>query len=68
MQTHLLTMTSGALVQLALNLMIGFHANDWLRARLSRRGYIMADISAADTLLRAEQRYFERYLANAGHG
>ncbi len=40
--------------------LIGYHANDWLRAKLSRGGYVLTDVTAADSLLRAEQRYFER--------
>lgn len=53
--------SSGAItIQLGFQVLVGFHANDWLRAKLAKRGYIMADISAADSLLRAEQRYFER--------
>lgn len=52
----------GAL-QLGMNILIGFHANDWLRAKLMKRGYIVADITASGSLLGAEQRYFERLLA-----
>jgi hypothetical protein len=52
-----------SIMQLGVNILIGFHANDWLRAKLAKRGYIMADITAGDSLLRAEQRYFERLLA-----
>ncbi len=52
-----------SIMQLGCNVLIGFHANDWLRVRLMKRGYIMADITAGDSLLRAEQRYFERLLA-----
>jgi hypothetical protein len=51
--------------QLGIQVIIGFHANDWLRAGLARRGYIMTDITTGDSLLRAEQRYFERSLATA---
>ncbi len=52
-------------IQIGVNILIGFHANDWLRAGLTRRGYIFADVVTGDSLLRAEQRYFERYLATA---
>lgn len=62
---HVMSADGIAIVQLAMNVMIGFVANDWLRAHLSKRGYIVADISAADNLLRAEQRYFERTIAAA---
>ena len=53
------------IMQLAFNALVGFHANDWLRAHLAHQGYLFADITAADSLLRAEQRYFERALATA---
>jgi hypothetical protein len=53
---------STGLLQFAVQVLVGFHANDWLRAGMSKRGFIMTDISTGDSLLRAEQRYFERYL------
>lgn len=54
---------AGALIfDLGWHVLVGYFANDWLRAKLARRGYIMADVAASDSLLRAEQRYFERYL------
>ena len=53
------------ILYLGMHIMVAFHAGDWLRAALTRRGYILTDISAGESLLRAEQRYFERYLAVA---
>ena len=53
------------IVQIAFNVMVGFHGNDWIRSALTKRGYIMVDIVASDSQLRAEQRYFDRYLAYA---
>jgi hypothetical protein len=50
-------------LDMGLHMVVGFMANDWLRAGMQKRGYVFADITAADSLLRAEQRYFERYLA-----
>lgn len=64
-KAHILSEDSLIIVQLAVNVIIGFCANDWQRAKLAKSGYIVADISAGDSLLRAEQRYFERYLAHA---
>jgi Protein of unknown function (DUF2628) len=49
--------------QFGFQVAIGFLANDWLRAKFGRRGYILADVTAADSLLRAQQRYYERLLA-----
>lgn len=65
LKNHMLSMYSVGAINFGFHLIIGFLANDWLRAKLARRGYIMADISASDTLLRAEQRYFERVLVAA---
>lgn len=62
---HILSASSTAMLLFGLQLVVGFHGNDWLRARLARRGYIITDISSGDNLLRAQQRYFERYLAAA---
>jgi hypothetical protein len=64
-QMKIFSPDSIGLLQFAIQILAGFHANDWLRYGLSKRGYIMADISTGDNLLRAEQRYFERYLAAA---
>ena len=56
----LLTEFSLSVVLFALQLMVGFSANDVLRKSLTRRGYIFQDITSGDSLLRAEQRYFDR--------
>ncbi len=52
-----------SIMHLAVQVLVGFHANDLQRARLRRKGYVVADIATGDSLLRAEQRFFERYLA-----
>ena len=44
----------------ALALIIGWEANDWRRRSLARRGYVMAAVIAAETLLEAERRFFAR--------
>ena len=44
---------------------VGFHGNDVLRKSLMRRGYIFQDITSGDSLLRAEQRYFDRLVQAA---
>lgn len=55
---------AGMLVlDLAMHVWVGFAANDWLRATLTRKGYLFSDVAVADTLLRAEQRYFDRCFA-----
>jgi hypothetical protein len=53
---------SGYVLQMGIQLMVGFQANDARRAILARRGYIVADVVAAHTLLHAEQRFYDRYL------
>ncbi|MDX1975256.1 MAG: DUF2628 domain-containing protein [Rickettsiales bacterium] len=63
---HMLGMASAGIIQFAIQVFVGLQANDWIRAKLTRKGYIVADVSVADNLLRAEQRYFERYIAKAG--
>lgn len=52
-------------MQFGIQILVGMHANDWLRARLTRQGFITADIASGDSLLSAQQRYFERYVAVA---
>ncbi len=59
----LLNEFSGGVVQLALQIIVGFHANDFLRARMKSSGYIFQDIVSGDSLLRAKQRYFDRLAA-----
>ena len=44
----------------ALALIIGWEANDWRRRSLTRRGYVMAAVIAAENLLEAERRFFAR--------
>lgn len=63
MTQQILAQSSLNALDLTFRVLVGYQANDWLRACLNRQGYVMSDISAADSLLRAEQRYFERYLA-----
>lgn len=52
-------------LQMGLQLMVGFQANDTRRIALTKRGYIVADLVAAHTLLHAEQRFYDRYLPTA---
>jgi hypothetical protein len=63
MRSSVLTREGVVIIQLAIQVIVALQGNDWRRAKLTRKGYIMADVSAADSLLRAEQRYFERSLA-----
>lgn len=62
---HLFPAETLTIIQVAVQILVGYMANDWLRAKLQRRGYVIVDIVAADSELRAEQRYFDRYLASA---
>jgi hypothetical protein len=63
--TKILSLPSIGALNLGYHVIVGMQANDWVQSRLRRRGYVLADIAAADSLLRAEQRYFERHLAHA---
>ena len=49
-------------LNLGIRLLVGFQANDARRIALTKRGYIVADMVAAHTLLHAEQRFYDRYL------
>ncbi len=49
-------------LQMGIQLMVGFQGNDARRVFFSRKGYIVADMVAAHTLLHAEQRFYDRYL------
>lgn len=44
-------------------LIIGYQANEWLRKKLGNKGYLTVDITTGDSPLRAEQRFFDRYIA-----
>lgn len=50
------------ILQMGIQVMVGFQANDARRDALVRKGYIVADMVAAHTLLHAEQRFYDRYL------
>jgi hypothetical protein len=52
-----------SVMEMGFALFVGFEANDWQRAGLARRGYVIADIVTGDSLIRAEQRFFDRYFA-----
>ncbi len=45
--------------------LVGFTANDWRRAALTRRGWLLADVVAARNAAQAEQRLFDRQAAAA---
>jgi hypothetical protein len=53
-----------ALLQVTLGILVGYHANDWVRAKLKRSAYIVADIVSGENILRAEQRFFDRFTAS----
>jgi hypothetical protein len=51
------------ILQFAIQFLAGFHGNDALRRKMQKQGYIFQDIASGDSLLRAEQRYFDRLVA-----
>jgi hypothetical protein len=59
--SHTLSHTGLAIVDLGIHAIIGFEANEWLRSRLKKQAYLTADITTGDSLLRAELRFFDRY-------
>lgn len=54
---------SGVVLLLAAQIFMGLEGNDWRRAALQKRGYITEGIVTGDSLLRAEQRYFDQRVA-----
>ena len=52
-------------VALAFALLIGWHANDWRRRALEKRGYVTAGVVAAPNLVEAERRFFAKMTAPA---
>lgn len=60
---HVLSPLTAQLLYFTVQVLTGFHANDWRRRQLQKKGYVMADVATGDNLIRAEQRYFERVLA-----
>lgn len=52
------------LAEVVIGFIIGCEGGDWQRAALKRRGYIMSDVVSGDSLLAAEQRFFERHIAS----
>jgi hypothetical protein len=61
-QREIITSISATVLLLAMQVITGFHGNDWLRSKLKKRGFITTGIVTGDSLIRAEQRYFERHL------
>jgi len=62
---HALAPQSIGIIQMGFQLLVGLQASSWRQAKLVKKGYVLADISAADSLMRAEQRYFERLVVAA---
>ena len=52
-----------AIIQLGFLVIVGYHANDWRRASLRRKGYTISDVVASDSNFRARQRYFDSKLS-----
>ena len=61
--SSLITSMSASVLMLGMQVIIGFHGNDWVRSKLRRRGFITAGIVTGESLIRAEQRFFEQYLS-----
>ncbi len=58
-----LDMLGRTILETALMVIVGFEGHDWRRKNLAKRGYVIADIVSGDSLIRAEQRFFDRYFA-----
>lgn len=57
---------SASMLQLLLQLWIGFEARDWQREALERRGYHCSDIVLDVNEQHAELRYYERHMMVGG--
>ena len=64
-KAHYITRITAIVLHLCIHFVVGFQANDWVRDRLRKQGYILSDITAADSYIRAQQRYLERYVSAA---
>jgi hypothetical protein len=57
------THVGASIIDIAVRFLVGAYANDWKRKRLQKNGYITSDIVSGDSLLRGQQRFFDRYFA-----
>lgn len=62
-ETGTLDLIGRSILETALMFVVGFEGNDLRRRALAKRGYVIADIVSGDSLIRAEQRFFDRYFA-----
>lgn len=62
-EMKMLQPASIVVLQIGIGLIVGYHGSDWYRARLKSKGYIVADIVSGENLLRAEQRFYDRFAA-----
>lgn len=62
-ETGTLDLIGRTILETALMMVVGFEGNEWRRKSLAKRGYVIADIVSGDSLIRAEQRFFDRYFA-----
>ncbi len=59
---------SGLIAATAINLIVGFEANDLRRWTLARKGYDLIAVVRARSLIEAEEKYFSWVLAQANEG
>lgn len=57
-----------AVLQLSVQLIFGYHANDLWRAHLDRKGFVMTALSSGESQMRAEQRFFDHHASYLGAG
>jgi hypothetical protein len=62
-QSEMISMLGLIVLELAMHVYVGMVANDWLREKLGKKGYLFSDVTIADSRMRAEQRYFDRCFA-----
>lgn len=66
-QNGTITELGHTILEIGLAVAVGYLANDWRRSKLAHKGFIMADIVTGDSLIRAEQRFYDQYFATTAN-
>lgn len=60
MRYQLIGETWSFIIQMGLQVIIGFTANDVIRHKMQKQGFLFQDVTSGESLLKAELRYFDR--------
>jgi hypothetical protein len=64
-ESSMLSLASVGLLQFLTRIFIGLQAYDMQRSALKKRGFVLVDVVAAESLLDAQQKFFERRTVSA---